>query len=59
MHRVRAEVILEGSAIEIDGAVLESVHVEWHRERIPRGCEYGSRCMLEVEASMHGTSLFA
>lgn len=38
---------------------LEHVHLEWNREGFPGGCEYDSHCMLEAEASMHGTSLFA
>ena len=38
---------------------LEHVHLEWNRGGFPEGCEYDSRCMLEAEASMHGTSLFA
>ena len=38
---------------------LEHVHLEWNRWGFPEGCEYDSCCVLEAEASMHGTSLFA
>jgi hypothetical protein len=38
---------------------LERVHLELNRRGFPSGREYDSRCMLEVEASMHGTSIFA
>jgi hypothetical protein len=51
--------VVKHMATKDDLQELEHVHLEWNREGFPEGREYDSCCVLEAEASMHGTSLFA